>query len=421
MKQAKRVGIIGGGAAGLMAAVNAAKHGAKVTVFERNDKIGKKILATGNGKCNFTNENMALEFYEGSVKEIFSIIYEQFNKDDLKNLFLLNGVLIKDKNGYLYPNTEQAATVVDLFRNLLDFYGIEVVLETVIKPENVSIQKGVIHIDLDGKLCKRNFVFDSLIITCGGAASPKTGSDGSGFDIAKSFGHKIVPVVPALVQLKCSDGFCKALAGVRSDAKLSMYIDGELAVEESGELQLTDYGISGIPVFQISRHASYALRAKKQVSVSVDFLKDYDEKALLDSLVAKWELYQKNPEILKKTTYEAFFHGLVNKKITMVFLKECGFKPTESIKDLSKGKLRDFVKKCKHFVFHVNGTNSFEQAQVSAGGIGVSEVNQNLSSKKVKNVYFAGEILDIDGKCGGYNLQWAFSSGAVAGKHGALD
>lgn len=418
MNRRRRVGIIGGGPAGLMAAVIAAQNGADVTIFERNDRIGKKILATGNGKCNYSNEYLTTDFYEGSVKEIFRDVFSQYDNRWIKSFLKSNGVLTKEKNGYLYPNTEQASTMVDLFRNLICAHQIEVIYGQCITPKQILTDEKVFRICL---LNRRNYEYDSLIICTGGMAAPKTGSDGNGFLLAKHFGHHIVECVPALVQLRCSNLSCKALAGVRADARLDLYIDDSLKTTEAGELQLTDYGISGIPVFQLSRHVGYALKEQEKVKVAADFLKDYEKKELVTWLSDKRNRMRAevSSDALTDMTYEDFFNGIVHKKITHVLLKECGFKPTESVNTLSNNKIKDFVTKAKHYEFYVTATNSFEQAQVSAGGIPVSEINPDLSSKFQKRLYFAGEILDIDGKCGGYNLQWAFSSGAVAGKHAA--
>ena len=413
MSKQRKVAVIGGGAAGLMAAVTAAKNGAQVTIFERNEKIGKKILATGNGKCNFSNEDLSVNHYAGSLKDKFQSVYEQFPRESLKKYFMENGMLIRDKKGYLYPNTEQAATVVDFFLEQTKIYGIKTITDCCIRPKDIIQTKNGFQITIRQN---KKEVFDSVILTTGGVAAPKTGSDGIGFDIAKQFGHKIIPVIPSLVQLYTNDENAKALAGVRADADIELLVDNKPVCEEYGELQLTNYGVSGIPIFQLSRYAGYALREHKKVQVVIDFLREYQEEALVEQLKKQWKNYQ-SLQALQKITKESFFHGFINKKITMVILKKCNMKPTDTIENLTEKDMVRFVQFCKAYVCEITKTNSFEQAQVSAGGIPSNEVNEDLSSKFVKGLYFAGEILDLDGRCGGYNLQWAFSSGYCAGMH----
>ena len=252
----------------MMAAITAARAGAEVTILERNDRLGKKILATGNGKCNFTNLAMDKSCYDGEAVDRAWSVIQSFGVSDTVSFFESLGMLSKEKNGYYYPSCEQASVLLDALRFEIAELGIKVIYE-----------KKVSGIKKDGELIKvlcgnEAWSFDKVIVTCGGKAAPKTGSDGSGFKIARQMGHNVVPTYPALVQLRCEEDFCKAIAGIRCDAEIALYANGSKVASERGELQLTDYGISGIPVFQLSGIASKALAGKIPLKAEIDFLPD---------------------------------------------------------------------------------------------------------------------------------------------------
>lgn len=400
------IAIIGGGAAGMMAAIRAANESTNnyVIILERNDRIGKKILSTGNGKCNFSNLIMEEQCYRGSdVKKAFSLI-NQFGPEETILFFKELGMLIKNKNGYLYPATEQAATVLDVLRFQLRELQVQIKTESkvvfilkdkcnkfLIKTENETIKA------------------DKVILTTGGKAAPKTGSDGLGFQIAKNFGHTIIDCVPALVQLKCSENYMKAISGVRCDARISLYIDQKKVFSDRGEVQFTDYGLSGIVIFQASRFAAIACKGKKHVQVKLDFLPDYSKEEL-KLFIAQRKL------LFSGRNVEEFFTGILHKKLTTQILKLCELKLNHSIEEIKEDKINSYFHYCKEWNFNICGTNSFEQAQVCAGGVDMEEVDETLESKLVKGLFFAGEILDVDGICGGYNLQWAWTSGNIAGE-----
>ena len=398
----KRIGIIGGGAAGMMAAIAAAREGALVTIFEANDRIGKKILATGNGKCNLSNLNMSMDNYYSSHKEFVEHALQNFDVNEVIRFFNSIGLVIKNKNGYLYPSCEQAAVVLDVLRYEIKSLDIELVLETRIT--EVISKKGKYEIQLTNK----KYIFDSIIVATGSIAAKKVGYSGDGYDIAKKLGHKIIPLVPALVQLKCEENFFKSISGVRTEAKISVFHKNELYCEEQGELQLTDYGISGIPVFQISRVVNYLLRENKKVFVEIDLMPDYDSSSLGDYCMMR-SFLQSDRNVLE------FFTGIVPKKITDLVLKLCNLNPNQSMEYIEKEDIQRFVHILKHFKVTVIGSNSFEQAQVCAGGIDLLDITDNMESLHQRGIYFVGELLDVDGKCGGYNLQWAWTSGYIAG------
>ena len=297
----RTIGIVGGGAAGMMAAITAARQGAEVTVFERNERIGKKILMTGNGKCNLGNYGISMDAYYGNNKEWIERALERFQTADTVDFFRGLGLLLKSKNGYLYPACEQAAVVLDVLRYELQALNVNLVTEC--KINSVSREEGTGKIVLgDGK---KQYCFDRVILACGSKAAPKTGSDGSGYKLAKQLGHSLIPTVPALVQLRCREDYWKAVAGVRTEAELSVYADGKCVARERGELQLTDYGISGIPVFQVSRIVNYILRNQEEVRIEINLLPDYDENSF-QQLCAGRELLQ------NERTVEEFFTGLLH-------------------------------------------------------------------------------------------------------------
>lgn len=393
----------------MAAAIRAARNGAEVELFEGNDRVGKKILSTGNGKCNLGNVELELDKYFSSRPERLERFLEKFNADDTIAFFHSLGLLVKQKNGGLYPVSEQAASVLDALR-----YAIE--RESAIK---VRTQCRIDRIERTAKKNKitlfsgrEQFSFDRVILACGGKAAPKTGSDGSGYLLAKMLGHEIVPTVPALVQMKCSEEWFKSVAGVRADAEIS-FDDGE-RVAERGELQLVDYGISGIPVFQLSRRMNYILRSRKELVVKIDFLPDYPGEHFAD------KLFRERRALMKGATVEAYFTGLLNKKLMLLFIRMAGLKPTEAAEQADRERLKRVYELCRELRVHVTGSNSFDNAQVTAGGVPLEEVTERLESKKAPGVFFAGEILDVDGRCGGYNLHWAWCSAYLAGT-GAAD
>lgn len=400
----RTVGVIGGGAAGMMAAIQAAKLGADVTLIEHTNRIGKKILVTGNGKCNFTNSHVDADCYYGQHKSFALQIIEQFNVEETLHFFKEIGLLYRQRDGYFYPLSNQASSVLDVLRFTLQRYNVAVLTEqepVEIKPAS----KGTFVVQ-----CKSNsFRFDRIIMACGSKASPKTGSDGSGYQLAQKLGHHIIKPVPALVQLKSSENYFKSISGIRMQAKLSLIIDHCMKRTEQGELQITDYGISGIPVFQFSRLVSYALIEKKKVMVTVDCVPEMSIDAIKDYLIHRM---RNNSEL----TMEDALQGFLNKKLNIQFLKLSGIKPNETARNISGAQIQKLCALVKSWDIPINGTNDFTQCQVCAGGVSTKELTSHCESVLHPGLFFAGEIIDIDGICGGYNLQWAWSSAVVAAR-----
>lgn len=405
--KAKSVIIVGGGASGLVAAISAAREGANVTIIEQKDRLGKKILSTGNGKCNLTNEYMKTDCFRGDDTSIVSKVLDKFGYKDTCEFFESLGVILKNRQGYIYPISDQATTIVDILCMEVAHLNVNVVLNESVASVNRN-KKGFVV-----KTNDNAYYGESVILATGGKASPVLGSDGSGYEIAKSFGHKISTVVPALVQLQGKGNFFKSISGVRTNATVSIYVDGELKGKDTGELQLTNYGISGIPVFQISRYAAKALHQKKTVKAELDFLPTMSMEELSNYIEQRKQLhsYKKMCE---------FFVGMFHIKLIDLFLKIAKVDSKTYAKDVSKRQWQILLKLIKSFFVEIEGTNSFEQAQICAGGVKTSEVNSDtLESLLEDDLYLTGELLDVDGICGGYNLQWAWATGFIAGKNAA--
>lgn len=403
----KRILVIGAGASGMMAAIQAAIAGAQVTIYEKTDRVGKKILATGNGKCNLSNQNMDLSNYYCEDYNKLANCFSRFSVQDTVSFFESNGLLLKEREGYFYPYCEQASVVLDILRLCLKKYNVKIIN---------SVSDIVLSVKKNGRFIVDSSVgnkeFDSVILACGSKAGMKNATT-EGYNYAKTFGHRIVPLEPALVQVRCEEDFFPSIAGVRCKAKLSLYTDKVFNASEQGELQLTDYGISGIPVFQVSRIIAKAIRNKNYVQVEIDFIPgmtDVEWKQLIkDRIIQYYGL-----------SLEDFLTGLLHKKINLMLLKKYGLKPTESLCKENEKRVLELCETMKKFVVTPKGVNGFEQAQVCSGGVAFSELNDNLESIYCPGLYVCGEMVDVDGKCGGYNLQWAWTSGYIAGISAAV-
>lgn len=403
------IAIIGGGASGMAAAIAAKRENPKasIMIFEHKDIPGKKILSTGNGRCNLTNEYMDISCFRSDNMDQIAPVLEQFSEKDTIRFFQELGILTKSRNGYIYPRSDQASAVLSVLRMELKRLGIEVIINTHVQ-EVACIKKGF-RIFTEGK----NYIADRVILATGSKAAKVLGSDGSGYQIAKSFGHKIIPVVPALVQLKVkSFPFSKA-SGVRTDACVKAYVDKKEVASDTGELQITAYGISGIPVFQISRYIARALHDKRKAEVAIDFMPQMKEKELFDFLTDR-------QNVLKHTDLSEFLIGIFNQKLIPVLLGLAGLKPQTKTVSLSSEQILELTKQCKCTLLTITDTNGFDNAQICAGGVSLDEIEiKTMESCYRKGLYIIGELLDADGICGGYNLQWAWATGMIAGIHAA--
>ena len=426
--------VVGAGAAGLMAAIQAAREGAKVLVLEHIERPGKKLLMTGNGKCNFTNEVLfhftnsqdetaCEQYYHGTCPAFVLPAIKKFDINSTLNFFDELGVLFVKRRGGYYPRCGQASAILSAMLMECGRLGIsiecEIGIRSIQKAENICKNEGN-----SGTKKDTGFVIETktgtyntrcCVLATGGKSFKKSGSDGSGFLYVERIGHKIQDLVPALVPLQSDLAFFKKVAGIRAEISAKLYIENTRYGIESGELQLTDYGISGICIFQLSSLASRALSRKKKVKVEIDFLPEYTDEQFLALLLERvHRVYAKNK------TMEQILVGLFAEKLGVALLEEAGIAKDLMSFELSKKQANRLVQLCKHFEVPITATRSFEQAQVTAGGVDTSEVfSETMESKLIPGLYFAGEMLDVDGICGGFNLQWAWSSGAVAGQHAA--
>lgn len=391
-----RIAVIGGGASGLTAAIFAAQNGKNnVTIYESGARAGRKILATGNGRCNMTNINADVENYHGENPKFILGAKNKFWVDKTLDFFSELGIVAKTEDGgKVYPYSDQASAVLDVLRFRLDALGVNIVNSF----DTESVRKtnsGFLIKSYDGRSGRA----DKVIIATGGKAAPDLGSKGMGYDILKSFGHRITSLLPSLVQIKTETDVVKKLKGIKLNADVRL---GKK--HEYGEVLFTEYGLSGPAVFSLSSSLN------NQKIISLDIMNEYSEEQLF-SMISK-RAYS-NP----KLTLENFFVGMLNKRVGQALLKFAGIEPLSRISaSLSEKEIRCVCSVIKKWDFKITGTMSWNNAQVTRGGAATEGFDpETMESKLVKGLYASGEVLDIDGDCGGYNLQWAWSSGYLAG------
>lgn len=394
--------IVGGGASGMICAILAARNGCKVTLLEHKDRLGKKILATGNGKCNYTNLVQEAHMYRSDNMDFPMNVLSLFDVNKTIDFFMELGIYPKNRNGYLYPNSEQASSVLQVLEMELKRLKVRIQLSTHVEKIHKEKDKFIV-ISNQGK-----FTGSKVVLSTGGCASKNLGSDGSGYQLCRELGHSIIKPLPALVQLVSKEKYFKTLQGVRCQGNVSLYSNGKEIVSERGELLFANYGVSGIPILQISRFAAKELDNRNKVCLLVDFLPEVskvDTKLLIEKRIFA------NPT----KNLEEMLVGLLNNKLAYVLLQN-GKLPCDKLGSTVTTKdIEIIVNNIKEFKIPIVDTNPFDQAQVSAGGVNTKEVNpKTLESKRVEGLYIIGELLDVDGTCGGYNLQWAWSSGAIA-------
>ena len=398
----KEVVIVGGGASGLTAAITAARNGKDVTIIERNNKCGKKILITGNGRCNFWNTDENLSHFHSSNSNLLKEFITDERKNSILKFFDSLGLAYKTKNGYYYPFSNQAFTVENALLSECKKLNIKIINDITVEK---IIKKDCFIINPD----KEKITAKNIIIATGSKAAPKTGSDGLGYELAKSLGHNIITPLPSLVQLKADEPYFKNWSGIRTDVKVNLLIDHKYIKSETGEIQLTNYGLSGICIFNLSGEAAKALNQNKNVIISINFIPfASNPKTFLQNL---------NKNSYHKTISE-LLEGILHYKLVDIILKKTHLKRDLLLNTLTDNELNNLIKTLTDFQIKILDTHTLDHAQVCSGGIPLTEINsKTLESLKVKNLYFTGEIIDIDGDCGGYNLGWAWISGIIAGKN----
>ncbi len=398
------VAVVGGCAAGMAASINAKRLNPKlnIVIIEKLPRIGKKILATGNGRCNLTNLSAVASDYKNP--EFVESVFEKYPPRKVVEFFESTGLMTyADSEGRIYPRSNMAASVLDSLRCEIDGLGIDVVCDT---PVTEIIKKnGVFEIN-------KEFSCGKLILATGGKASPSQGSDGSGYSLAKQLGHKISALYPALVPLTVRENV-KPLKGVRArNVELTLKSD-RVIKKTRGELLFTDGGISGIAAMELASAAEEALNSvKHKPFTSIDFVPDMTTNELVDYLL-------KVKNIKGYCSIDMIFSGILPKAIGIEICKACSlYKQEKKISQLNRRDLVILAEKTKSFELEITGTKGFANAQVTSGGIFVNEINpETMESFLCKGLYPVGEIVDVDAPCGGYNLQWAFASGLLAGEN----
>ncbi len=394
------IGIVGGGASGMAAALAAAENKDKqILLFERQARLGRKLLATGNGRCNLTNLHVSADTYHGDDADFSRAALAHFDVQDTLKWFKTMGLYtVSEASGRVYPYSDQANSVVDVLRFALQKENIRVLTGTEVS--RVRKSGNGFSVETDGE----SFICDKLIIACGGLAGTKLGGSMAGYKLLRAMGHHCTKLRPTLVQIKSDWHGCAALKGVRANCHAAIYKDDSLYAQSTGEVQFTEYGLSGPVIFEISRDVCHA---PGNWICKLDLLPDTEQDELLNLLKAK-----KNPQL----TADDLFTGILHNRLGRVLTAAVGIRGNLPISELSDTQMEEACAAVKGFSISLKEPLGMDSAQVTAGGIITSEFDPNtMESKLVPGLYACGEVLDVDGDCGGYNLQWAWSSGRLAG------
>ncbi len=407
----KTITIIGGGASGLVASIAASSPQNKIIVLEKNNIFGKKILITGNGKCNYFNEDFTINHYNSTNLDLLSSIVTEDNKQKILNFWSSLGIIPKIKNNYYYPSSNLAVTIQNSL--LLEAKNRNVDLRSNSEVLSITYNNNKYYITTTNE----TIISDILILATGSKAAPNTGSTGFGYDIASSLNHTVIPPLPALTALHGTTSYSsyfKDWNGIRTDVTVSLYQNNCLKKTVSGEIQLTDYGVSGICIFQLSGLVSKGLSQNNQEHLTIDFLpwlKVKNREELIKYL-------DNRNDLLPNRTITELLEGMLNYKLINIILKQNKISNTKHWPNLTSKEKYSLCVSLKTFNFPITSTNSYNKSQVCTGGIPLSEINiSNFSSLKHPNLYIIGELLDVDGECGGYNLAFAWLSGLLSGQY----
>lgn len=403
-----KIGIIGAGASGLMTAIcAAASEKNEIFLFERQDRVGRKILSTGNGRCNLTNTNMDADRYHGTGAGLAWRLISKFGPAETLAFFRELGLItVVEPGGRAYPFSDKANSVLDILRSAADRKNIHMLTGV----RDIKIGKTKNGFSVSCKCGEENSVhretFDRIVICCGSEASPKLGATKDGYELLKSFGHKFIETHPALVRLKCNREDIKGLKGIRQDADISLCCkNGTVIAQNSGEIQFTDTGLSGPCIFDISGSVSADKRPKYIKADLMPLLTGDEVREYIRNKVTG------NPAAPAKELFTGMFHS----RIGMAVVQKSEVSPEMSVGRLTGKDTEKLVRTVKEYIFRDVTTEDFREAQVAAGGIDARDFTDSLESRLCPGLYAAGEVLDVDGDCGGYNLQWAWTSGYTVG------
>ncbi|MDP4120970.1 MAG: aminoacetone oxidase family FAD-binding enzyme [Bacillota bacterium] len=403
------IAIIGGGASGLLCGIAAARKNKnkKIIIIEKESRVGKKLLATGNGRCNLTNTTISENNYSGSFSSEINNTFSEFTSDYIIKYFESIGIICKaDSEGRVYPLSDQASSVLDLIRTELLHLNVEEHCTMTVK--SITNRNNIFQINCG----ETTFTAKKIVIASGGKSTPNLGSDGSGFMLLKQLGIRVNPTYPGLAPIKCSESYLKSLKGVRCKCEVNLIADNKIIKKEKGELQFTENALSGICIYNLSCFINELLtkktvngEKKEAIYISVDLFPDFSEDQLSKFLN---ERLKKFPNF----TLENYLTGVINKRLHSVVFKQLNI---QSYEQINADKIAGLLKKWRFTPIKIS---DYFASQVTCGGVGSDEINpKTMESKKVKNLYIIGEAVDINGDCGGYNLHWAFSSGILAGEN----
>ncbi|MEE0794843.1 MAG: NAD(P)/FAD-dependent oxidoreductase [Oscillospiraceae bacterium] len=401
-----RAAVIGAGASGMTAALTAVRLGHEVTLYERQARVGRKLMATGNGRCNLTNTGAGPSNYHGEAPDFVRPALEAFPSEAALDFFRGLGLLAREEwGGRVYPLSNSANSVVDVLRQALDAAGVELIAGDRVR-ELRRAGSGYSVTTESGD--KRSF--DAVVVACGGLAGEKLGGGRDGYELLKALGHTRTALRPALVQITTEPMYPRSLKGIKADCALRVLSRGGLLASSCGELLFTETGVSGPAAFDVSRAVSEAGDAKMELEI--DFLRDYTAAEVLAHL-------QNRVKTAPELPASELLTGSVHNRLGRMLIKYADVEAAAPLSALSERELRTVAAACKRFELPVRGTEGFANAQVTAGGIRTSEFDpRTLESRLCPRLFACGEVLDIDGDCGGYNLQWAWSSGVLAGHLG---
>lgn len=391
--------IIGGGVSGIVSAIKSSNGRNRITILERNDKCLKKLLLTGNGRCNYFNDDTSISNYHSMREDLLDKVINSNNMSRVLDFYNELGIIPKIKNGYYYPFSNQASTVRDALMFEVMKLGVSIKYNYLVEKIERSNNKFIIN---DSIVC------DKVIIATGSCSYPKTGSDGMGYDFLRKFDHNIIKPLPALVQLNSDFKYCRELSGIRSDVILSLYEDDEFISSSVGEVQLTDYGISGICTFNLSHFVTRGLDVGKKEVIKVNFL------PFIKDNYMEWINTYSNKHS-DKNIY-MLLCNILNYKLVKVILKVCSINNETYYNELDYNSRSLLIDNLTNFKFNIVSTKDFNFSQVCNGGVSLDEVNlSTFESLIVDGLYITGEVLDINGNCGGYNLICAVISGILVG------